>query len=245
MTRTLRAIGAGLLLLTICVAGPASAQTRLYAGAKSWYANWDLKIDRIEGATQTDYSAAFMTGPYLTLRIGKVATTVSYSTSLLHFTAETRNPGLNQVGFNMNRELKRDDINVILQYYLSSDVAVFANAKFLTYLMRDATVFINQERVRLDEKFTSSGFGGGIQTSVQFRDDRSFYSYLSVGAVYNSFNVVIVDTKKSELMYFLDTGVGYLVPETRLGLVLGLRGEHGGETKTIIGPVLGLFLQPF
>ena len=242
MTRSIRGIVIALLVLA---AVPAAAPTRLYAGGKSWYAAWGLTIDGIEGATQTDYSAAFMTGPYLTLRIGKVATTVSYSTSLLHFAAETRNPGFNQVGFNMNRELKRDDINVILQYYLSSDVAVFANAKFLTYLMRDATVFINQERVRLDEKFTSSGFGGGLQTSVQFRDDRSFYSYLSVGAVYNTFNVVIVDTKKAELMYFLDTGVGYLVPDTHLGIVLGLRGEHGGETKTIIGPVLGLFLQPF
>jgi hypothetical protein len=45
----------------------------------------------------------------------------------------------------------------------------------------------------------------------------------------------------SEIVYFLDAGLGYRVPSTDLGFSVGLRVENGKTTKTILGPTASVF----
>ncbi|MDH7516408.1 MAG: hypothetical protein QHI48_11115 [Bacteroidota bacterium] len=226
-------------------AGEAYGQARLYGGVKGWYASWDLHIDRLEGVEQTDYSAAFLAGPYATLRLGRFMLSTSFVTTAKHFQAEARNPGIYHVGFNANRLLLRTDVNVQTAWNLSPEFSLFAAVKYLRYVLRDATVFINGTQVRTEDVFTGTGLGGGALVSVPLPDRSPWYVFLSVGAVYNSFNVVIVADKDKELLYFLESGMGFLVPGSNLAFTVGIRGEHGEGTKSIIGPMAAVFYRFF
>src|SRR5512143_73816 len=105
------AVAAALLPLSTLTS---PAQVHVFAGLKSWYATWDVQIQADPGTIQSEYSPAFMAGPYVSLRLEKFTLTGSYSSTMKHFGAETRNAGLYAIGFNANRVLTREDINFFL-----------------------------------------------------------------------------------------------------------------------------------
>jgi len=217
----------------------AVSQTRLYGGVKGWYATWDLRIDRLEGVEQTDYSAALMAGPYVTLRLGDFTLSGSLSATVKHFEAQSRNPGFYYVGFNGNRILQRTDINFVAAYSISPEVGLFGTVKVLRYELKDATTYINGTTEREETVITATGFGGGAQVTVPFRDRSPFYAFTSIGAVANTFSA----EEDDELLYFLESGMGLLVPGSGLALTLGIRGENGSNLKTTIGPMMTVFYR--
>ncbi len=231
-------------------------QVRVTAGAKGWYASWNLPIEKLPGTDQSDFSSAILTGPYLSFRISQFAATFSYSTSVKTFDATASNPGIYFYGFNGNRKLNREDINVFVNYSLIPEISVFANLKLLTYKVEDALTYINNSQRQDHTKISGTGIGLGIQVATSFGGGSPLYTFFSTGIVSNSFQVkeytikineqIIPDVSYdsppgSELLYFFDGGLGYRFLPSNLGAALGLRVENGKDTKTIIGPTANLF----
>jgi hypothetical protein len=235
------------ILCTIVLSQRSAAQLFVTAGAKAWYANWNIQIDKSEGVDQSDYSAALLTGPYLSIRYDKFIITGSYQKSVVTFDATAHNPGLFFIGFNANRTLNREDINVFLNYVVAPEVSFFFNYKQLTYSLYDAITYINTNKETSKVKFAGTGLGLGMQITVPFSGGSPLYSFMSTGAISNTLKqtegVPEGETPSSatELMYFLDAGLGYRFLPTNFGGALGIRVENGKTTKTIIGPTANFF----
>jgi hypothetical protein len=263
---TTRRVRLLLSVLFIGLALPASAQWRVTAGVKAWAPTWNLTIARESGVEQSDYSPALMTGPYVMLRYSDVSLTGYYTASLRHFEATAVNPGSYTMGFAGTRLVSRQDVNLLLQYAVTPEFSLFGTAKFLTYELHDALSYINGMQGKFRQTFRGTGFGGGVNIGMPFSGRSRFYAFLSAGALANAYrsddavatliyggqsvevpvanggagNGAGSDTG-SELLYFLDAGVGYLIPGSNAGISAGLRVENGKSTKTILGPTLSLF----
>jgi hypothetical protein len=246
---------ASLLALALLASVPAIAQLRVTAGAKAWYAAWNIPIPYEQGVEQSAFDPAFMLGPYLSLRYGHVSLTGMYSTSLLHFEATAKNPGSWVMGFNGVRRVSRQDINLFLNYAISNEFTAFLNYKRLDYTFNDAMTYITGMQARSTQKFAGTGFGAGVQVTVPFGGGSPLYSFMSLGAVANSYKsdeatVTIVgyqpvtqkvDYKGDELLYFVDAGVGMRFMQTPFGGALGIRVENAKDTRAIFGPTMNLF----
>lgn len=217
------------------------SQVRFTVGAKAWLATWNIPIQSLPGTEQSDYSNAILLGPYLSFRAGKFAATASYSKSAKTFEATAKNAGVYYVGFNGNRVLTREDINVFVNYSVMPEISLFLNLKLLKYNMKDALTYINTANGKFEQKFNGTGFGGGVQITVPFTGNSPLYSFISTGAVLNSFKSDQSSETGSELLYFFDGGVGYRFLPTMVGAALGLRVENGKDTRTIIGPTTNIF----
>ena len=230
-----------LILCTILL--PSSpAQTRVSFGAKVWYATWNLDISLVPtGTISSDYSAAVLAGPYISVRSGKISGTLSYSTTSKTFDADLKNDGKYYVGFNMNRVLSRDDINAFLNYSVMPEISLFLNVKYLKYKILDAYTYINKSEFRFTQSVDVIGVGGGVQISVPFTGGSPFYSFLSTGAVANSFKDPTSGETGTELLYFVDSGLGYRFLPSNFGIAVGLRVENGKDTKAIVGPTGNIY----
>lgn len=258
MTTAQRSFALLLLILAAAAAPRLDAQLRVTGGVKGWAPTWNLTYDLAEGVTQSDYSAAIVLGPYLSIRYKNVSVTGYYTASLRHFEATAENPGRSSFGFNGNRAVSRQDINLLLNYHITSEFALFGTVKLLRYETNDALSYINGMFVRMHQTFASTGFGGGVHIGMPFSGNSPFYSFLSAGVLANNLKPEDVQWKYtygalqwqestdgggtvSELVYFLDAGLGYRVPATDLGFSAGLRVENGRSTKTILGPTASVF----
>ena len=82
------------LILCAILLPNSPAQTRVSFGAKVWYATWNLDISLVPtGTISSDYSAAVLAGPYISVRSGKISGTLSYSTTSKTFDADLKNDG--------------------------------------------------------------------------------------------------------------------------------------------------------
>lgn len=222
-----------------------SAQVRATIGAKAWYATWSLPIQKLEGTEQSEFSSAFMAGPYFSVRVQMFSASVTYSKTLKTFDATSKNPGFIEYGFSGNRAVSREDINVFLSYNVAPEVAIFGNLKLLKYDVKDAMTFMTGANARYQISLKGTGFGLGAQITVPFSGGSPLYSYINTGAVLNSFKStetgVTSEDSGSELVYFLDGGLGMRFLPSMFGAAIGLRVESGKDTKTIIGPTMNMF----
>ena len=248
-----------LMALVAATASPlAHAQFRLTAGVKAWYTTWNIPVQQTPGIAMTDMTSALLAGPYLNFRLGKVAATVMYSTSLVKYQmTETSDGTQSVIASEGNLQLDRQDINVFFNYSISPEVSLFANLKLLSYSNREALATITEQRFLYRRDYSGTGLGLGAQFTVPFSGESPLYSFLSAGAYSNSskrtsFTLSInegaatdvigeADETGSELLYFLDAGLGMRIPASRLGATIGLRVENGSVTKTAIGPTANLF----
>jgi hypothetical protein len=245
-----------LLVPLLLLGGSVSfAQVRFTAGVKSWYATWNIPIPAEPGVEQASYGPAFMMGPYANLRYRQFSITAMYSTSLAHFTTDARNPGVFILGFNGNRVVSRSDINVFLNYSISPEVTLFANVKRLDYTQNEAISYITGLRGRTNQKFNGTGYGLGAQVTVPFTGNSPLYSFVSVGAVANSYEskeatvtfeglgtyTVPQEFTGDEILYFIDAGVGMRFTPGGFGAALGIRAENAKDTRAIFGPTFNLF----
>lgn len=231
------------------------AQFRVTAGVKGWYATWNIPIDAEQGVEQSSYSPAFMAGPYLSIRIRDFSVTGTYSTSVAHFETTAKNPGVYVLGFNGTRIVSRQDINLFLNYSISPEVTLFFNYKRLDYTMNEALAYITGLQARTKQKFEGTGYGLGLQITVPFSGGSPLYSFMSMGAVANSFvskdaiitfvgygtQTIPQEDEGSEVLFFLDAGLGMRFLPSAFGGSLGIRVENAQDTKTIFGPVVNLF----
>jgi hypothetical protein len=245
------------IIVLVGVTQYAGAQWRVTGGVKTWYAAWELKIDRNPGVEQSYYSPALMFGPYVTVRYETFSVTGYYTSSVSGFEASAKNPGYYSIGFNGNRIVNRQDINILAQLALTQELSVFGSVKLLKYSLLDAITYINGWTGRLEQNFNGTGIGAGVHIGVPFSGKSPYYSFISTGTVYNSYKLedplfrlsngtqTAEERTKggdagSEFVYFLDAGIG-----ARLGAgfggTLGIRVENGQTTKTIIGPTFNLF----
>ncbi len=217
------------------------AQVHVFAGLKSWYASWDVQIQADPGTIQSDYSPAFMAGPYVSLRLENFTLTGSYSATMKHFDAETRNAGLYAIGFNANRVLTREDINVFLNYNILPEISLFLNAKFLKYRAKDAFTDIGRNNFTDEQNVSSTGYGFGAQITTPFGGSIPFYSYISISTVWNNYTNKERNYSGTERVSIVDGGLGYRILSANIGATLGLRVEDAKEDKTIIGPTASVF----
>jgi len=233
------------------------AQVRMTGGVKGWYATWNIPITQDLGVSLTDYSASFMAGPYLSIRAGAFAITGQYSNSITTFDMTTKSNGLFITAYDGNRKLSRQDVNLFVNYSIAPEVSVFANLKLLSYRQREAITSIYEVNITSDQKYSGTGFGAGLQVTIPFSGASPMYSFISSGAVLNNFTTepavftrngapLSLETgttseTESELLYFLDAGLGYRFLPSNLGGALGIRVENGKDTKTAIGPTMNLY----
>ena len=235
-------------------------QVRVTAGVKGWYATWNIPIATDLGAEQSSYSPALLFGPYISFRFQQLSLTAMYSGSVAHFEAEAKNPGVYVLGYNGNRIVSRKDINFFANYSVTPELTFFANLKLLTYTSNDALTYIVSFKSRVNQKFDGTGFGLGAQITVPFSGGSPFYTFMSTGLVSNSYksdnsnttyldmmNMVLEEHveaenfSESEMLYFLDAGIGMRFLPSSLGGAIGIRVENASYTKTIIGPTINLF----
>jgi hypothetical protein len=201
-----------------------------------------VQVQADPGTIQSDYSPAFMAGPYVSLRVEKFTLTGSYSATMKHFDATTRNPGLYAIGFNANRVLTREDINIFVNYNIIPEISLFVNAKFLKYRAKDAYTDIGRNNFTDEQNVSSTGYGFGTQITTPFSGSIPLYSYLSIGAVWNNYTNKERSYTGTERVYIVDGGLGYRFLPTNIGATLGLRVEDAKEDKTIIGPTASVFV---
>ena len=147
-------------------------------------------------------------------------------------------------------------MNIFLNYSIASEVSIFANLKLLSYSNREALATITADHFLYRRDYSGTAYGLGAQFTLPFGGESPLYTFMSIGAFSNSskrtsYTLAInggspVDVDEapdsgSELLYFLDAGLGLRIPDTRLGGAIGLRVENGSTTKTAIGPTLNLF----
>ena len=197
--------------------------------------------EKLAGADQSDYSSAILAGPFLGVRTGKWSFTASYARTVTTFDATTRSPGYLTIGYNANRKLSREDINVFASYALIPELSLFSNLKILNYKLRDAVTYINRENADFETSVSGIGLGLGVQIAAPFSDGSPLYTFTSIGAVLNAFKAKPTNETGSELVYFLDGGLGFRFLPTMLTATLGIRVENGKDSKTIIGPTGNLF----
>jgi hypothetical protein len=261
---TARGAFAAMILVLVLGGVPARAQWTVTAGVKGWAPTWDLTINRDLGVEQSDYSSAVLLGPSLTVRYGRVSLAGSYAQTLRHFEATAGNAGLYSSGFNGTRWTSRRDVNILLNFPVPPEFAVFGTVKLLHYEVHDALTYINGMFGRMGQTYSGTGIGGGVNVGIPFSGRNPFYAFMSSGVlsnnltsddqewilVYNgqeSRQKVPVGETLSELVYFLDAGLGLRVPATNLGVSTGVRVETATNTKTIVGPTLSVYyalLQP-
>jgi hypothetical protein len=255
--RTVRATA--IIALGLAAASPASqAQFRLTAGVKAWYTTWNIPVQQTPGIAMTDMSPALLAGPYLNFRFGKVSATFMYSTSLVTYEMTEKSDGTQSVlAYEGHMHLDRQDINVFLNYSIAPEVTLFANLKLLSYSNREALATILDRHYLYRKDYRGTGFGLGAQFTVPFSGESPLYTFLSAGAYANdskrtSFTLSIDEGAAmdvtdmpsedgSELLYFLDAGLGMRIPASHVGAAIGLRVENGSVTKTAIGPTANLF----
>ncbi|MBL0176587.1 MAG: hypothetical protein IPP94_15205 [Ignavibacteria bacterium] len=234
----------------------ADAQFRATIGTKAWYTTWNIPLRQSQGIELSNLTPALLAGPYLNLRFGKVAATVMYSTALVTYHGTERSDGMfYDFAFDGKIHVDRQDINVFLNYTVTPEVTVFANVKLLSYTMREAVATIYEHQLLFTQDFNGTGFGLGAQFTVPFSGSSPLYSFMSTGAFTNTVkqeNMTLELDKvpvpleqeadsNTELLYFLDAGLGMRFPDTKLGVAIGLRVENGVDTKTAIGPTANIF----
>ncbi len=217
------------------------AQVRVTVGAKTWYTTWNIPIEHVEGEFQSNFSWAVLVGPYINIRFGKFGTTLSYSNTVKAFYSTSRNPGYIYYGLNQNWDVSREDINLFFNYTIISELTMFANMKLMKYHSYSKGTYIDSSQWKFEEHFTVTGFGGGVQIAVPFSGDSPFYTFSSIGVVYNSSKSNMRSGETTELLFILDSGVGYRIMPTSFGVTFGIRVEGGAQTDVIIGPVANIF----
>lgn len=257
ITARTMALAASLIAIAIVISPlqRAGAQFRATIGAKAWYTTWSLPLVT-PGVESSNLTPALLAGPYLSLRYGKVAATVVYSTAVVTYTGSEHSDGMFfDYAFDGNVHLDRQDVNVFLNYSVTAEISLFANVKLLQYSLREARTTIYGNRIFYDQKFSGTGFGLGAQFTTAFGSGSPLYSFMSTGVFTNTIKAgevtatfngipVAVDQgsdSNTELLYFLDAGLGMRIPETKLGVTFGLRVENGVDTKTAIGPTANVF----
>jgi hypothetical protein len=254
-TRACTAALLGILLLGFPVQR-AGAQFRATIGTKAWYTTWNIPLRQSQGIELSNLTPALLAGPYLNLRYGKVAATFMYSTALVTYHGTERSDGMfYDYAFDGNIHVDRQDINVYLNYTVTPEITLFANVKLLTYTMREAVTTIYEHQLLFTQDFNGTGFGLGAQFTVPFSGSSPLYSFMSTGAFTNTVKqekmTLVLDKtpvpleqktdSNTELLYFLDAGLGLRIPDTKLGVAIGLRVENGVDTKTAIGPTANVF----
>ena len=227
--------------LLLIVSPGLRSQTRVTVGMKSWYAKWNIPFEQVEGGGQSEYSFAFLAGPFLQLRIGNLSGTLMFMRTTIPYQATMNNPGLFDYGYNANVNTTRQDFNLYLNYSVIPELTIFLNGKMMLYKTMMRWRWIDGNKGSSDELLTVAGIGSGVQISIPFSGGSNFYSFISTGGLYN---VKISDKNVptlTELLYFLDSGIGYRFAPSAFGVSFGIRAEAGYYTDVIMGPAANLF----
>lgn len=214
----------------------AQAQTRVTLGLSGFMANYSLTDEDDEDVITTD--AGLLFGPYFSISSDRL----SFGGSMFFGSFPMTQFGgvdIEEWGLE-DASVSRKDLNLSLSYALINSqglvISPFVGLKYFTY---STDLEATEEELTFSRHGTM--IGGGLQGVIKPSPTSGFYLYGS-GAVlggsitdkgeYTYYGYTVEDESSSvTALISLGAGIGYRVPNSGLGINIGLRGDFFGSTE--------------